>query len=144
MRNGGGRPTLQTSRFSECDGRRADYCLDMITLVAILYAAGGALPLLGLLWASCRAHRRYRELADRTRWLPRIIERTGPNPSPEVLFEVMYWYRNGKRDAEHPAQLWFAPEIAQQAVWDELRRPAVVAGVGVMCGTAGSLLSLLL
>jgi hypothetical protein len=116
----------------------------MIEVVAFLYAAGGVLPLAGLVWALVRARRQYQRLAEKTQYVPRVVTRSGPNPTQE---QIEYWiatYNMEPPEAGHQAQWMYAPEIAQIAIWDELRRPAYLAGAGIIAGSVGSLLSLTL
>jgi hypothetical protein len=44
----------------------------------------------------------------------------------------------------HAGTIAWAPDMAERTIFNELRRPAILAGVGVLCGMTGSLLSLAL
>lgn len=116
----------------------------MIAVVIALYIAGGVLPLAGLAWAFWKANRQYQKLKRKLRFINRIVARTGPEPTQENIREWLKIYGMEAPQAGHPAKWMYAPEIAQKAMWDELRRPAYLAGAGVLVGTMGSLLSLTL
>jgi hypothetical protein len=116
----------------------------MIAVVATLYVAGGILPLTGLTWALWKARRQYLRLEMKTQHLEVIATRAGPKPNQE---DIDYWletYSVGIPEAPHQVQLMYASELAQKAIWSELRKPAYLAGVGVIAGSVGSLLSLTL
>lgn len=116
----------------------------MLAIVAALYVAGGVLPLLGLVLGVWRGRREYRRLAEKLHFIDRIVTRTGRDPTPE---DIAYWldtYSMELPEAPHQAQWMYAPEIAQKAIWAQLRQPAYLAGVGIILGSAGSLLSLTL
>lgn len=113
-------------------------------VVALLYVAGGALPLAGLVLAFSKGRRQYMQLVEKTRYLDRIVTRTGKKPTSE---DIDYWLKMYGMDtpgAAHQAQWMYAPEIAQKAIWAELKSPSYFAGAGIVLGTAGSLLSLAL
>lgn len=116
----------------------------MIAVVTALYIAGGVLPLAAFAWAFWKANRQYQRLERKLQFMDRIVSRTGPDPTQENIREWLEIYGMEDPQAGHPAEWMYAPEIAQKAVWDELRRPAYMAGAGVLVGTVGSLLSLTL
>lgn len=116
----------------------------MITVVSALYIAGGVFPLAAFAWAFWKANRQYQRLEQKLHFMDRIVSRTGAEATPENIKEWLKIYGMEDPEAGHPAEWMYAPEIAQKAVWDELRRPAYMAVAGVLAGTVGSLLSLTL
>jgi hypothetical protein len=116
----------------------------MLWVVVALYLTGGVLPIAGVVRAVTVAQRRYRELDKQLS----AIDEIGHRPENQALDaseqvqqemyavlqpKVAYWYR-----------MEYAAEIAEREMLALLKKPAVLAGVGILAGMAGSLLSLTL
>jgi hypothetical protein len=116
----------------------------MAAIVAMLYVAGGVLPLWGLVLAVVKGRRKYRELAKGLHFIDRVATRSGPEPTQHDIDHWIESYGMKEPEAPHKVQWMYAPQIAQMAIWRDLREPAYFAGAGIVLGTAGSLLSLTL
>jgi hypothetical protein len=108
------------------------------TLVVILTALGGALPLYALVEGYLSARKHFARLEDDLRRIKEIHDTPGLPDSEKT--------RRAKtvRAPEVTAYYWmpYAPAIAERTLYEVLKRPAVLVAVGVVCATAGSLLSL--
>lgn len=106
----------------------------MLWVVVAFTVAGGVLPVLAIGKAVVTAHRRYKDLDDDLRKIDALVDSGGP-------FEEMLAVRQTRLRA---GTLAWAPDVAERTLFEELRRPAILAAVGVLCGMTGSLLSLTL
>lgn len=106
----------------------------MLWLVVALYIVGGVLPVTAITRAVWTAHRRFKNLDDDLRRIDELLHNGG-------TFDEMIAVRPSRLRA---GTIAWAPDVAERTLFEELRRPAILAGVGVVAGMAGSLLSLTL
>ena len=107
----------------------------MLWAVVVLSSAGGVLPLLGIGRAVKTARERYGELDEQLRTIDALVQAGATREEIEAV---------RKSRVKNWGLLNYAPEIAERTMFAELQRPAILAGVGVLAGTTGSLLSLTL
>ena len=81
-------------------------------------------------------------LDAKLQWLDRVAERVDVAGDEAAIAEWLEVYAVPSPKAGHPVLALYASEIAQREIFRELRRPAYLAGTGVLLGTLGSLLSL--
>lgn len=113
----------------------------MRSLVIILTLLGGVLPLAALVWAWKTGTRQHAALDRDLREIALVAETSGGDN--EAATRGMYAVR---QPTHTYAMELYTPELAERAILrsalDDLKGPALVAGVGVICATIGSLLSL--
>jgi hypothetical protein len=118
------------------------YVARVTALVVLLTVLGGVLPIAAIVEATVIAQRKFGELDQDLRRIQEIGDAGGnPDDATPVLDRI-----HAVRAPSIPNYYWieYGPDIAERNVFRELKRPAVLAGVGVVFSTAGSLLSLCL
>ncbi len=108
----------------------------------VLLVLGGVLPIAALIRAWRVTKRRHEALNDD---LSRIHAIAEAHPEPRDATSRMYAVR--EPTSTGPTVLYANEEIERailKAAMDDLKGPAGVAAIGVICGMAGSLLSLAL
>jgi hypothetical protein len=109
--------------------------------VIILTLLGGVLPLAGLIWAWKAGRRQHAALDTDLHEIARVAEVSGDDN--EAASRAMYAVR---QPTHTYAMELYTPELVERAILrsalDDLKGPALVAGIGVISATTGSLLSL--
>ena len=106
----------------------------MLWLVAALYVLAGVLPLVALGTAWRTASQRFRTLDEDLLRIEAVMAEGGS-------FDEMQAIRPTRLRA---GTIGWAPDLAERTLYAELRRPAVLAAVGILAGATGSLLDLFL
>lgn len=112
----------------------------MTALVIILTVLGGVLPIVAIVQAAVVARRKFGELDEDLRRIEAIGDAGGnPDDATTVLDRI-----HAVRPPSIPSYYWieYGPDIAERNIFRELKRPAILAAVGVVFSTAGSVLSL--
>ncbi|MFD2092624.1 hypothetical protein [Blastococcus deserti] len=107
----------------------------------ILTVLGGVLPLAGLIWAWRAGFRQHAALDTDLRQIARLAQASGDDN--EAATRAMYAVR---QPTHTYAMELYTPELVERAILrsalDDLKGPALVAVIGVISATIGSLLSL--
>jgi hypothetical protein len=115
----------------------------VLWVVIALTALGGLLPLVALWNAGKKAGKKYGELDRQLREIDAILEASRTNDEGnETTTQRLHAVRQPTITSY--GQQKYTAEIAERTLYDELRRPAITAAVGVVLATLGSLLSLCL
>lgn len=115
----------------------------MLGLVIALTVAGGVLPLWAVARAVDAARMKYGVLDQQLSEIDAILEASRTNgETTERTTARMYAVR--EPTIRSFGQQMYTAETVERTLYDQLRRPAYTAALGVLCGMTGSLLSLAL
>lgn len=113
----------------------------MRCLVVMLTVLGGILPIAAVIWAWMSGGRAHADLHRDLAVIGRIASAGGDDNA--AVTRAMHAVR---QPTHTYAMALYTPELVERAILrsalDELKGPALVAGIGVIFATVGSLLSL--
>lgn len=114
----------------------------MLAIVIVLTVLGGVLPIYAGVRAAITTQRHFSKLDADLKKIKAIAETPGADDDSEGNLAR----RRAVRSPSVPAYYWieYAPDIAELRLYQELKKPAILVGLGVVFATAGSLLSLCL
>jgi hypothetical protein len=112
-------------------------------LLTILAALGGALPLAAVIWGWLASRREYRRLVSDLDAIDEVITApAGTYPDAEAKSDAMYAIRQPRFTYGRATYTYeWVERLILEQVMAELRGPAWLAGVGLICGTAASIWS---